>query len=100
MHEKDVMCLIGMTRPDGKLCTGTQYSQLRHWIHGLQGNKAITATSCDCTVSRAAVGVTHPTSHVSSSSLYRCYENELMIRGMSSRSKCINRHNGSLIPLD
>jgi len=92
------MCLNG-TRPNGMLCKGAQYSQLRHWIHGLQGNKAITATSCDCTVSRAAVGGTHPTSHVSSCSLHRCYENE-MIRGMSSRSKCINRHNGSLIPLD
>jgi hypothetical protein len=33
------MCLNGI-RPNGKLCTGAQYSQLRHWIHSLQGNKS------------------------------------------------------------
>lgn len=65
-----------------------------------KATKPLNATSCDCTVSTAAVGGTHPTSHVSSSSLGRYYENKLMIRGMSSRSTCINSHNGSLILLD
>ena len=100
MHKKVAMCLTGATGPNGKLCTGAQNCQLRHWNHVLQGNKAINATSCDCTVSTAAVGGTHPTSHVSSSSLDRSYENKLMIRGMSSRITCINSHNGSLILLD
>jgi hypothetical protein len=79
--QKKSPCMRG---PKCKIFTEALNSQLRHWIHGQPGNKAINATSCDCTVSRAAVGGTHPTSHVSSSSLYRSYENELMIRGMSS----------------
>jgi hypothetical protein len=96
---KIVMCLTG-TRPDGKLCTGAKHSQLRHWIHGLQATKPLPrqAATVQCLEQLSEELIPRLMYHLPLS--YCCYENELMIRRMSSRSKCINRHNGSLILLD